>query len=117
MSAEQIFGQQMRRLRKARGMSQLDLCRALTRSGVPPHQTTISKIESADRPLRLDEAAEIAAALGTDLNSMVGNIGAEPDAAVFTHLARIAELEGALAGAQRVLATAQRALTKAGGQS
>ena len=104
MSPEQVFGQQVRRLRKARGMSQGDLCRALAGTAVPQHQSTISKIEEAVRPLRLDEAFAIAAALGADLNSMVGDVGAEPDAAVLAHLARIAELERAVAAVQRALA-------------
>lgn len=108
MSPEETFGQQMQRIRKARGMSQDDLCRVLAGTGVPPHQTTISKLEGGHRPLRLNEACAIAAALGADLNSMVGEVGPDPDAAVLAYVARIAQLE-------RAVATARRALEAAGG--
>lgn len=109
MSWEKTFGEQVRRIRKAHGMSQSDLARALAGTGVPRHQSTIAKLETATRPLRLNEACEIAAALGADLNTMLG-LTADPDAVAMAHLTRIAELE-------RAVATASRALAKVGGAS
>ncbi|GAA4626709.1 hypothetical protein GCM10023196_036050 [Actinoallomurus vinaceus] len=107
MSWEKNFGEQVRRIRKARGMSQEDLARALAGTSVPRHQSTIAKLEAASRPLRLNEACDIATALGADLSSMLGVV-ANPDATAMAYLTRIAELE-------RAVAVAQRALAKVGG--
>jgi transcriptional regulator with XRE-family HTH domain len=50
----------MKNLREARGMTQTDLAKALRSEGLPFHQQTIQRIESGERPVRLNEAHLIA---------------------------------------------------------
>ena len=52
-------------------MTQTDLARALKAYGLPFHQQTIQRIESGERPVRLNEANLIARELGVDLTSMM----------------------------------------------
>lgn len=68
---ERNFTQQMQRLREARKMTQTDLARELKAYLLPFHQQTIQRIESGERPVRLNEALLIAKVLGVDLNSMM----------------------------------------------
>jgi transcriptional regulator with XRE-family HTH domain len=49
------------------GVSQTDLARRMKDQDFPFHQTTISRIEAGERPIRLDEAAGIAECLGITL--------------------------------------------------
>lgn len=65
------FRKNMRGEREARGMSQGELSRRLIDAGWPIfHQTTINRIESGTRPVKLDEAMAIADALGVDLEEL-----------------------------------------------
>ena len=62
---EDNFIQRMKELRTAK-MSQTELARQLSRRGLPFHQQTVQRIEKGERPLRLNEALEIAEILGSD---------------------------------------------------
>lgn len=69
---ESNFIEQMKRLRDARGMTQTDLARQLnTEYGLPFHQPTVQRIESGERPVRLNEAHAIAEVLEVDVSAMV----------------------------------------------
>ncbi|WP_166788920.1 helix-turn-helix transcriptional regulator [Cryobacterium sp. TMT4-31] len=68
---EANFREQMRRRREAQGMTQTDLARGLSRKGLPFHQQTIQRIESGERPIRLDEAYLIANKLETPMDTML----------------------------------------------
>jgi len=73
---ERNFIEQMKRLREARNMTQSDLARALKARSLPFHQQTIQRIESGERPVRLDEAFLIAEMLDVELSTMV-NAGSD----------------------------------------
>ncbi|HEV2784678.1 MAG TPA: helix-turn-helix domain-containing protein [Actinophytocola sp.] len=63
----------MQRLREARRMTQTDLAKALQRHGLRFHQQTIQRIESGERPIRLDEAFLIAEELGSSIAAMTAD--------------------------------------------
>jgi len=68
---ERNFVSQLIRLRELRGMTQTDLARYLRdERSLKFHQQTIQRIESGDRPVRLDEAYCIADALNVSLDAM-----------------------------------------------
>lgn len=60
LSAEQLAGQELKRLRNERGWSQEEVARRMTASGYDWHQTTVGRTESAARPLRVNEAVVLA---------------------------------------------------------
>jgi transcriptional regulator with XRE-family HTH domain len=68
---ERNFRQQMQRLREAQDMTQTDLARKLKDFDLPFHQQTIQRIESGERPVRLNEAHLIAHVLGVTVESML----------------------------------------------
>jgi transcriptional regulator with XRE-family HTH domain len=73
---ERNFRERMVRMREAKGMTQTDLARTLkTDFGLPFHQQTIQRIESGERPVRLNEANLIAQTLHADLFTMMSNVG------------------------------------------
>lgn len=62
------FAERVRRLREEQGLTQRDLARALK-----IHQTNYAKLERGERKVTLDEAADIARALGQPLGFLVGD--------------------------------------------
>lgn len=69
---ESHFVENMQRLREQNGWSQGELARRVTELGFTGfHQTTISRIEKAERPVRLSEARGIADAFGKSLDEML----------------------------------------------
>jgi transcriptional regulator with XRE-family HTH domain len=70
---ERNFRQQMMRLREAQEMTQTDLARKLKHFDLPFHQQTIQRIESGERPIRLNEAHLIAHVLGVTVESMLAH--------------------------------------------
>lgn len=66
------FAASMRLMREQRGWSQGELARRLTEAGLTGfHQTTVSRIEKMERPVRLGEARGIARTLGVDVEEML----------------------------------------------
>lgn len=61
---------QLPALRESRGMTQTDLAKFLKSWGLPFHQQTIQRIESGERPVRLNEAYLIARLFDVDLDSL-----------------------------------------------
>jgi transcriptional regulator with XRE-family HTH domain len=96
---EKTFAEQMKRCREAKGMSQADLAKALTKRGLSYHQQTVLKVERGIRRVRLGEACTIADVLGVSLASLAG-FGLVSSADL---LGRIAELERAVTTARDVL--------------
>lgn len=66
-NAEEHVAVRLKALRQGKGWSQADLAVRMTERGFSWHQTTVAKTEGADRPLRLNEADALAAALGVHL--------------------------------------------------
>lgn len=68
---DRIFAANMARLRTTFGISQAELVTRLQELGWKSvYQTTISRIEKGERPVRIGEARAIARALGVDLAQM-----------------------------------------------
>jgi transcriptional regulator with XRE-family HTH domain len=67
----QRVGANIQKFRKAVGMSQAELGRALGHRGFPMEQQTILTIERGSRPLKLEEFAVIAELLRVDPGSLV----------------------------------------------
>lgn len=102
---EELAGCELRRLRIAAGWSQGEVARLMDAYGYHWHQTIVAKVESAGRPLRLSELADLCDLFGVSLPELLtlvpeatdGNLRALPGA-------RAARLEGKLARIREVLA-------------
>jgi transcriptional regulator with XRE-family HTH domain len=63
-------GQNLQLLRAQSALTQVGLAGLLKAAGTPLSQQTIVKIEQGTRPLRLEEAQQIAAVLGVDITTL-----------------------------------------------
>ncbi len=68
---EERAGKALRQLRLARHWSQGEVAVRMTAYGYDFHQSTIAKIEAAQRPLRVRELADFAALYGTEIQDLV----------------------------------------------
>ncbi len=72
LAEEAQFVANMKRLREERGWSQGEMARQMAAAGWDGfHQTTVSRIEKGERPVRLSEARGIAELLETSVSSMI----------------------------------------------
>lgn len=76
---EATFRETMTALRNGQEMSQTALADRLRARGLTFHQQTVAKIESGERPVRLDEAYLIAEELGASVDRMVRGAVEEVD--------------------------------------
>ena len=60
-TSEQLAGLQVRMLRQARGWSQQDVADAMQAFGYDWSQATVTRLEAATRPIRLNELVDLAA--------------------------------------------------------
>ena len=67
---EERAGRELRRLRLARGWSQEQVAERMKAFGYDWHQTLIGRIEAAQRPLRLNEAADLASLFEVPLEAL-----------------------------------------------
>jgi len=66
------FAENLKRIRESQGMTKADLVRTLREAGWDSvHQTTVTRIENGERPVRLGESRVIARALKTSLERLV----------------------------------------------
>jgi transcriptional regulator with XRE-family HTH domain len=70
-SPEEIVGANIKLLRAQRGLTQAELAEAMRGLGHSWGQTTAAKTEAADRPLRLNEIADLAQVLRVRLPELV----------------------------------------------
>lgn len=68
---EKWFGINLRAAREAAGLSQSDVARAMSDAGHAWYQTTTSRVEAGDRPVRLTEARQLAELVGVSLDDLV----------------------------------------------
>jgi transcriptional regulator with XRE-family HTH domain len=68
---EEQAGKALRQLRQARNWSQQEVAVRMAAFGYDFHQTTIAKIEAAQRPLRVRELADFAALYGVGVQELV----------------------------------------------
>jgi transcriptional regulator with XRE-family HTH domain len=64
-------GRALRRMRLSRDWSQEEAARRMQAYGYDFHQTTIAKIEAAQRPLRVRELADFAALYGVEIQDLI----------------------------------------------
>jgi transcriptional regulator with XRE-family HTH domain len=64
-------GRALRRLRTARGWSQEEVAQRMKAYGYDFHQTTIAKIEAAQRPIRVRELADLAALYAVEVHELI----------------------------------------------
>jgi transcriptional regulator with XRE-family HTH domain len=70
-SPEALAGQHLRLLRQGRGWSQQDVAEKMAAYGYKWHQTTVAKLEAAARPLRVNEAVDLAVLFGIPASRLV----------------------------------------------
>lgn len=68
---EALAGRLLRQLRQARGWSMREVAEQMEGYGYHWHQSVIAKIETGQRPLRLNEALDLAALHGVPLTDLV----------------------------------------------
>lgn len=73
-----MVGHRMRELREQQGLSQQGFVNQLAARGILQwHQTTVGKVESGQRPVRVDEAMAIADTLGVLVQDLIENPNSE----------------------------------------
>lgn len=70
MSLNRAFGERFRVARQAAGVSTRQLGARMQELGFAWHQSTVIRTESAERPVRLDEAVALAALLNINLEAV-----------------------------------------------
>jgi transcriptional regulator with XRE-family HTH domain len=103
---ETAAGQELKRLRIARGWSQDQAARRMRPYGYTWNQTMISKIESGTRPLRVNELADLADLYGVLVSQLM-----TPQMPLDEVEAELAELEPALGEAEARLSAAEDVLS------
>ena len=95
LSAERVFGGEVRAARETRGWSQEELAVRLRKdAGIDLHQTAIARLEGGSRAIRLNEAAALAHMLNLDLRQF-GGIRQLTDEESEQLVAQLAEVEAA----------------------
>jgi transcriptional regulator with XRE-family HTH domain len=114
LDLESEVGARIRALRKARGMSQQQLGEALAAYGHGMRHELVYRVEAGSdrRPLRLNEAAAFAAALGVTLADLIGGGGGD-QAARQAALTATIETSQQLAEAIEAAEKAQQRYTEA----
>lgn len=78
------FGQRVRHLREEEGWTQPQMAEKLAEHGLGPmHVTTITKIETGTRAVRIDEAIGIAALFEVTVDALVGSHGPDDTTLMF----------------------------------
>lgn len=77
---EKEIGERVRAIREGQGIPQQHLAMTMTvLKGHRWHQTTVGKVESGERPIKLSEAVAVAEILGVPLVSLVGEVAPDAD--------------------------------------
>jgi transcriptional regulator with XRE-family HTH domain len=113
---EVMAGRALRRLRISRHWSQDEAAKRMQAYGYDFHQTTIAKIEAAQRPIRVRELADFAALYGVAVQELiyprVGSLN-EIDQEIASLEAHLSQVELKLEAASRDLDRAAAALSHA----
>ncbi|MCX5419949.1 helix-turn-helix transcriptional regulator [Streptomyces sp. NBC_00078] len=71
----------IRDLREQAGLSTTEVARRLTEAGRPTHQTTMTRLESGNRAITVDDVAALAAVLGVRPAALLPGMPQDPDCA------------------------------------
>lgn len=117
-----MFGERLRAARELCGLSQKGVAALMSAAGHQWRQTTVSKTELAERPVSLDEAAELALIVGLELADLLpGRPAADPalrqeHRTLRAHLtaaqSRLSSWEAQVREAQAAVAAHQERLTQ-----
>lgn len=72
---EQLVARQVRLLRQERGWSQQEIAEKMRSYGYQWSQATVTRLESASRPIRLNELADLAALFGIPVTQFLESSG------------------------------------------
>ncbi|MEV7976241.1 helix-turn-helix transcriptional regulator [Streptomyces sp. NPDC086519] len=72
-TAEQAVGRRIKALRGIRGWSQQQLASRMSVAGFSWGQTTVTKTENAERPLRVNEAVQLAHVFGVSVGDLLAS--------------------------------------------
>lgn len=104
LTPEEAAGRELRRLREARRWSQEETARRMDAYGYDFHQTTVAKVEAAQRPLRLNEAADMCRLFGVTLADLLAAVpGMTAGELEGQAAARAARLEDRIARAREAI--------------
>lgn len=81
MSDNDTFKEWLRTAREAAGLSQGKVADAMNAEGFTFYQQTVAKVESGERPLRLDEATALVRVLGASISDALGFTAGGPEEA------------------------------------
>jgi transcriptional regulator with XRE-family HTH domain len=70
--AAEEFGTRLRKTREGRNWSQARMAEVLTEHGITAYPTTVAKIESGERAVKVNELAVFADIFGVSLDALVG---------------------------------------------
>lgn len=86
--AEEVLGRRVKGHRQAREWSQEELASKMIEAGFPWTQSIVTRTETATRPVRVDEAAALAALFGVGVDELIGT-GAKPLDQTYERLLRL----------------------------
>lgn len=72
---EEYLGRQVARLRKKRGLTQAELAERLGTYGHRMHQVTVAKLETGQRPTRVNEAVALSEILEVPVSALIPDRG------------------------------------------
>jgi transcriptional regulator with XRE-family HTH domain len=109
LTAEQVVGQRIKSLRTLHGWSQQELATRMEGMGHTWRQTTVTKTENADRPIRVNEAVHLSQIFGVTIGELLPGVG-HPDlnAPIGAARRRVRECERAKTRIDDELAEARR---------
>jgi transcriptional regulator with XRE-family HTH domain len=112
---EQLAARQLRLLRQARGWSQQEVAEKLRAYGYDWSQATVTRLESASRPIRLNELADLAALYGVKVTQFFEPYVPEDQEALAVEIEVVTEEHERLKGrlAQATAAYDEAATTQA----
>lgn len=111
MTPEQVMAQSLRALRESRQFSQERVAELMREAGYSWQQTTVAKTEAGARPIRVNEAVELARIFKAAVDIFLDPVGDEFGRTGIQ--IRLAEARANLDAAQHQVETAQAALERA----
>lgn len=112
----ELFGERMVAVRKLQGLSQENIAARMRERGHNWYQTTVSKVESGERPVTLQEAYDVALELNRHLRDFLKGEVSEHEATTIAYEAAQARADEArrwYAESERSLEAAKRLLHEA----